>query len=164
VKLGKKTILLGGLPIGLAVSGALAFVVLSGGSATKPEIPDPKAGQHGVMLALEERVVNLMQSGTAGYRYAKIGLTVELRPASADFYALVAEPRAAAEKIAIGDSEASVPLLLDALGRVVSARDSSQISGPQARVAVKAELLAAFRQILGEREVIDLYFTDLVMQ
>jgi flagellar basal body-associated protein FliL len=57
-----------------------------------------------------------------------------------------------------------VPLLLDALGRVVSARDSSQISGPQARVAVKAELLAAFRQILGEREVIDLYFTDLVMQ
>ena len=164
MKLGKKTILLGGLPIGLAVSGALAFVVLSGGSAPKPEIPDPKVGQHGVMLVLEERVVNLMQTGAAGYRYAKIGLTVELRPASADFYALAGEPRVVAEKLAVGESEASVPLLLDALGRVVSARDSSQISGPEARVAVKAELLTAFRQILGDREVIDLYFTDLVMQ
>lgn len=164
MKLGKKTILLGGLPIGLAVSGALAFVVLSGGSAPKPEIPDPKVGQHGVMLELEERVVNLMQTGATGYRYAKIGLTVELRPESADFYALVGEPRVVAEKLAVGESEASVPLLLDALGRVVSARDSSQISGPEARIAVKAELLTAFRQILGEREVIDLYFTDLVMQ
>ena len=164
MKLGKKTILLGGLPIGLAVSGALAFVVLSGGSAAKPEIPDPAAGKHGVMLVLEERVVNLMQTGTTGYRYAKIGLTVELRPASADFYALVAEPRVAAEKLALGESEANVPLLLDALGRVVSARDSSQIAGPEARLQLKTELIAAFRQILGEREVIDLYFTDLVMQ
>ncbi len=164
MKLGKKTILLGGLPIGLAVSGAIAFVVLSGGSAPKPEIPDPAAGQHGVMLALEERVVNLMQTGTTGYRYAKIGLTVELRPASADFYALVAEPRVAAEKLALGESEASVPLLLDALGRVVSARDSSQIAGAASRLELKAELLEAFRHVLGEREVIDLYFTDLVMQ
>lgn len=164
MKLGKKTILLGGLPIGLAVSGALAFVVLSGGSAPKPEIPDPAEGQHGVMLALEERVVNLMQTGTTGYRYAKIGLTVELRPASADFYALVAEPRVVAEKLALGESEASVPLLLDALGRVVSARDSSQIAGSASRLELKAELLEAFRHVLGEREVIDLYFTDLVMQ
>jgi flagellar basal body-associated protein FliL len=164
VKLGKKTILLGGLPIGLAVSGALAFVVLSGGSAPKPEIPDPAAGQHGVMLVLEERVVNLMTTGAAGYRYAKIGLTLEMRPKGADFYALTGEPRVAAEKLATDEYDASVPLLLDGLGRVVSARDASQIGGPEARVALKAELLAAFRRVLGEHEVIDLYFTDLVMQ
>jgi flagellar basal body-associated protein FliL len=164
VKLGKKTILLGGLPIGLAVSGALAFVVLSGGSAPKPEIPDPAEGQHGVMLALEERVVNLLPSGTTGYRYAKVGVTVELRPESADFYALKGEPRVAAEKIATDEHEASVPLLLDALGRVVSARDSAQIGGTEARGQLKSELLDAFRHVLGEKEVIDLYFTDLVMQ
>ena len=41
---------------------------------------------------------------------------------------------------------------------------SSQIAGSASRLELKAELLEAFRHVLGEREVIDLYFTDLVMQ
>jgi flagellar basal body-associated protein FliL len=32
------------------------------------------------------------------------------------------------------------------------------------RAELKSELLAAMRKVLGDREVIDVYFTDLVMQ
>jgi flagellar basal body-associated protein FliL len=85
VKLGKKTILLIGLPVGLAVAGGLAFMTLSGGGGSKepPKTPNPKEGQHGFMLALDERVVNLKPGAAGSYRYAKVGLTVEIRPATA---------------------------------------------------------------------------------
>ena len=57
-----------------------------------------------------------------------------------------------------------MPLLLDALGTVVSAHDSASLTTPDGRSQLKSELLAAMRKVLGEREVIDIYFTDLVMQ
>jgi flagellar FliL protein len=164
MKLGKKTILIAGIPVGLAVAGGLAFMMLSGGSAAPPEIPDPAAGQHGVMLALDDRVVNLLPAAATSYRYAKVGVTVEIRPDKADFYALTADARKTAEELAVKGYEEDVPLLLDALGRVVSARTSDQISTPEARVELKSELVDAFRTVLGDREVIDIYFTELVMQ
>ena len=69
MKLGKKTILIAGIPVGLAVAGGLAFMMLSGGSSAPPEIPDPAAGQHGVMLALEDKVVNLLPAGALSLRH-----------------------------------------------------------------------------------------------
>jgi flagellar basal body-associated protein FliL len=164
MKLGKKTILIAGIPVGLAVAGGIAFMILSGGSGKPPEIPDPKAGEHGVMLALDDKVVNLLPAGAASYRYAKVGVTVEIRPATGDFYALAGDARKTAEELAVKGYEEDVPLLLDALGRVVSARTSDQIATPDSRAELKTELLDAFKTVLGEKEVLDLYFTDLVMQ
>lgn len=164
MKLGKKTILIAGIPVGLAVAGGLAFMMLSGGSAVPPEIPDPAAGQHGVMLALDDKVVNLLPAGPTSYRYAKVGVTIELRPEKADFYALTAEARKTAEELAVKGYEEDVPLLLDALGRVVSARTSDQISTPATRTELKSELAEAFKGVLGDKEVLDIYFTELVMQ
>jgi flagellar basal body-associated protein FliL len=46
---------------------------------------------------------------------------------------------------------------------VVSAHDSASLTTPDGRTALKAELLAEMRKILGDREVIDIYFTDLVL-
>jgi flagellar basal body-associated protein FliL len=139
-------------------------MVLSGGSSVPPAIPDPAEGQHGIMLPLEERVVNLLPGADGSFRYVKLGVTVEIRPESADFYKLVGEPRVVAEKLLVIDLESVEPLLFDAIGRVVSARDSEQIAPVEGRAALKSELLAAFRSVLGEKEVLDLYFTDLVMQ
>jgi flagellar basal body-associated protein FliL len=164
MKLGKKTILIAGLPIGLAAAGALAFVVLSGSSAPVPEVRDPAAGEHGVMLALDDKVVNLLPAGPTSYRYVKVGVTIELRPATADFYKMAAEARVTAEEAATKGYSEDLPLLLDSLGRVVSARTSDQVATPAARAELKSELLDAFRSVLGEKEVLDLYFTELVMQ
>ena len=164
MKLGKKTILIAGIPVGLAVAGGLAFVMLSGGSAVPPPIPDPAAGQHGVMLALDDKVVNLLPAGATSYRYAKVGVTVEIRPDKADFYGLTADARKTAEELAVKGYAEDVPLLLDALGRVVSARTSDQISTPATRAELKSELVDAFKGVLGDKEVLDIYFTELVMQ
>lgn len=164
MKPGKKTILIAGIPAGLAVSGGLAFMMLSGGGDVPHETPDPAAGEHGIMLVLDERVVNLLPAGASAYRYAKVGVTIEIRPEKAEFYALTAEARKVAEEESVKGHEEDLPLLLDALGRVVSSRTSDQISTPEARAELKGELVEAFTAVLGEKEVLNLYFTDLVMQ
>jgi len=159
---GRKAILLLGLPLGLAVGGALAYTQLASGSAPPPEVPDPSPGQQGVMLALDDRVINLAAGGA--YRYAKIGVTIELRPASKDFYTLAGEARATSQKTIIADFDKDLPVLLDKLGTVVGAKTSDELSKPDGRAALKKELLDSFRSVLGEKDVIDIFFTDLVMQ
>ena len=163
MKLGKKTILLMGLPVGLAAVGGLAMMTL-GGSSVAAKVPDPKTGQHGFMLALDERVINLKQTGPTAYRYAKVGLTVEIRPETPAYYDLVGKPRADSDKELVAAYAADVPLLLDALGNIVSARDSATIATVEGRAGLKADLLTQAREILGQDAVLDVYFTDLVMQ
>jgi flagellar basal body-associated protein FliL len=107
-------------------------------------------------------VVNLRSGGA--YHYAKVALTVELRPAGADFYTLAAKARATAEKDAIADEAAALPLLTDAVGTVVSGADPATLTTPEGRATLKRGLLDAFRTVLGEREVLEVYFTDFVMQ
>ncbi len=158
---GKKALLVG-IPAGLAVAGGLAFTQLSGANAGPPPVPDPKTGQHGVMLALDERVINLATGGQ--YRYAKVGLTVELRPASAGFYDLTGKARADEEKTETANYDAQVPVLLDTLGTVVASEDATTLTTPDGRKQLKSDLLAAVRGVVGEKEVLDIYFTDFVMQ
>jgi flagellar basal body-associated protein FliL len=158
---GRKALLMG-IPLGLAVAGGLAFTQLSGASAPPPEVPDPVAGQHGVMLALEDRVINLRTGGP--YRYAKVAITLELRPESAGFYTLGSEARATAEAEAVAAQSAALPLLIDGVGGIVASADPTGLTTPEGRAALKADLLGKVRSVLGEDEVLDLYFTDFVMQ
>jgi flagellar basal body-associated protein FliL len=203
VKLGKKTIALAGVPLGLGIAAAVVFlVVLPKMGAAPVGVPDPAAGQHGLMLPLEAKVVNLAAGGD--YHYAKVGVTVELRPADASFYALTADARTAAETLAIKDYDVAIPLFQDAIGRITAAKTSVELGTPDGREQLRTELLAAFREVLGDpaptaavasqaptpaapaasgatastapaasitpvapakaSEVLDIYFTDLVMQ
>ncbi len=162
---GRRAILVLGVPLGLAAAGALAFTQLSAGSAPPPPVPDPGPGQTGPMLALDSRVINLAASTTPGaFKYAKIALTIELRPDSASFYTLSSDARAKEETAETAKDADDVPLLLDALGTVVSSHDSDSLTSPDGRAALKTELLAAMRKVMGESAVIDVYFTDFVMQ
>jgi flagellar basal body-associated protein FliL len=156
---GRKAIILIGLPLGLAAAGAIVFTQMS---AKTPPVPDPKDGQHGPMLALDERVINLQNGGS--YHYAKVGITVELRPPTADFYALDGASRATAEKTILTGEQGAVPLLLDAIGTVVSSKTSEDLIAANGRGALKAQILESMRTVLGSRAVLDVYFTDLVMQ
>jgi flagellar basal body-associated protein FliL len=161
---GRRAILLLGIPLGLAAAGAFVFMQMSGSKVTPP-VPDPAAGEHGPMLALDSRVINLAQGTTAGaFKYAKVALTIELRPESASFYSLAPDARAKEETVETTKVSDDVPLLLDALGTVVSSHDSATLTTSDGRAALKTELLAAMRKILGDQAVLDVYFTDFVMQ
>jgi flagellar FliL protein len=159
---GRKPILLLGLPIGFALAGALVYMQFASASAPPAKVPDPSPGQSGPMLALEERVINLAPGGA--YKYLKLGVTVETRPESGGFYGLKGEGRKTAEEEVVKGWQASMPLLFDKLGQAVAAKTSDELSTTAGRAALKTELVGAFREVLGEDEVLNVYFTDFVMQ
>ena len=100
---GRKAIMLLGLPLGLAGAGGFAFMQMSSQPAA-PVDNKPKTGEHGPMLALDERVVNLSTGST--YHYAKIGVTIELLPEDPAFYKLVGDARSKAETLITADEAA----------------------------------------------------------
>jgi flagellar basal body-associated protein FliL len=136
-------------------------------SATKgapPAVPDPGAGQIGPVLALDDKVINLSTLSAGGYKYAKIGVSIELRPAAASFYDLHGKERTTAETTELANYTDAVPLLVDAVGSVVAAHDSSTLTTADGRDQLKTELVTAFKKILGDSTVIRVLFTDFVMQ
>jgi len=160
---GKKLILGLGMPVGFALAGALVYMQVAGGAAAAPvKIADPSPGQSGPMLALESRVVNLAPGGT--YKYVKLGVSIEVRPKAASFYALAAADRTAEETLETGALSAQLPFLYDRLGQAVSAKTSDELGTTDGRAALKTELVAAFKEILGEEDVLGVFFTDFVMQ
>jgi hypothetical protein len=116
------------------------------------------------MLALDDKVINLSQTTPGGYKYAKIGVTIELRPTASSFYGLHGTERTKQETTELAAYTDAVPLLIDAVGTTVASHDSSTLTTAAGRSALKAELLASARKILGDTDVIDVFFTDLVMQ
>jgi hypothetical protein len=116
------------------------------------------------MLALDDKVINLATTTPGGYKYAKIGVTIELRPTVASFYELHGTDRTKQETTELAAYTDAVPLLTDAVGTVVSSHDSATLTSADGRAKLKTELLAAVRKILGDDEVIDVFFTDFVMQ
>jgi len=161
---GRRAILVLGVPVGLAAAGALIFTQMSAASKVPPPIPGPSQGQFGPMLALDDKVINLSTSTPGGYKYAKVGVTIELRPTTASFYGMHGTERTKEETTELAAYADAVPLLDDAIGATVSAHDSSTLTTADGRAKLKAELLAAIKKILGDGNVIDLLFTDFVMQ
>jgi len=161
---GRRAILVLGVPLGLAAAGAFVFMQMSAAKSAPTVVPLPSQGQHGPMLALDSRVINLTAAPAGGYKYAKVAVTVELRPESSSFYSLSGDGRAKEEKTETDKISQDVPLLLDALGSSVSAHDSASLTSADGRAKLKAELLIAMRKVLGDEKVIDIYFTDFVMQ
>jgi flagellar FliL protein len=159
---GRKAILLLGMPVGFALAGALVYMQFASASPAPAKVPEPSPGQSGMMLPLEERVINLAPGGT--YKYLKLGVTVEMRPESAGFYSLKGEARKTVEDEAIKGWGASMPLLFDKLGQAVAAKTSDELASTGGRAALKTELIVAFREVLGEEGVLSVYFTDFVMQ
>lgn len=160
---GRRAILVLGLPLGLAAAGALVFTQMSASKAPAA-VADPSQGQFGPMLALSDQVINLSQATPGGYKYAKIGVTIEVRPAAASFYELHGTERTKEETTELAAYADAVPLLQDAIGMTVASHDSSTLTTTAGRSALKAELLVSARKILGGTDVIDVFFTDLVMQ
>ncbi|MFN8629844.1 MAG: flagellar basal body-associated FliL family protein [Chloroflexota bacterium] len=171
---GKKAILLLGIPLGLGVAAALIFlVVLPMLTAAPKPVPDPEAGQHGYMIPLDTKVVNLAPDSE--FKYAKVGVTIELRPETKDFYTMAGaarEPLAAAK---VKEMAELLPVLDDAVAKIVAAKTSQELTSAAGRDALHAEILEALRKAMEKPapsgatepwppEVIDIYFTDLVMQ
>jgi flagellar basal body-associated protein FliL len=161
---GRRAILALGVPLGLAAAGAFVFTTMSAAPKAPPVIPDPGQGQLGPMLVLDDKVINLTTATAGGYKYAKLGVTIEIRPSSASFYDLHGADRTKQETTELAKYTDQVPLLIDAVGMAVSSHDSASLTTADGRAKLKDELLVAAKKVLGDNVAIAVFFTNFVMQ
>ena len=98
----------------------------------------------GQVLPLPPITVNI--SDPSGRRYLKLGMEVEV---NADVSAAL---------------QANSPRIRDAIIMLLAGKTFNDISSPDGKVLLKAEVAARLKQILGAQRVIRVYFTDFVVE
>ena len=98
----------------------------------------------GQVLPLPPITVNI--SDPSGRRYLKLGMEVEV---NADVSAAL---------------QANSPRIRDAIIMLLAGKTFNDISSPDGKVLLKAEVAARLNQILGAQRVILVYFTDFVVE
>ena len=98
----------------------------------------------GQVLPLPPITVNI--SDPSGRRYLKLGMEIEV---NADVSAAL---------------QANSPRIRDAIIMLLAGKTFNDISSPDGKVLLKAEVAARLNQILGAQRVIRVYFTDFVVE
>ena len=175
------------LPIVIAVP--LVFALLGGGVFLGTKLAAPSAaaadGEHGAethgkeepkkkaeeepkgtgpILLLKERVVNLAEPMPGGPRFVKFAVSVEFKPEKPEYY-----KKTGAEKKKYFDEFQKEmaplqPLIEDAIVMTVSAKKAVDLQTPAGRERLKIELLHRIESVMSEPEVVNVYFTEFVMQ
>ena len=114
----------------------------AGGGRIERQTPLPRSG--GQVLPLPPIKVNI--SGPSGQRYLKLGMEVEV---NADVSAQL---------------KASSARIRDAIIMLLAGKTLDDISSPDGKVLLKAEVAARLNQILGAQRIVRVYFTDFVIQ
>ena len=128
---------------GLSAQGQSGGQSAGGGDGRIERQSDlPRSG--GMVLPLPSMTVNL--SDPAGRRYLKMGMEVEV---NADVSAAL---------------QANNARIRDAIIMLLAGKNYADISTPDGKVLLKAEVAARLNQILGAQRVIRVYFTDFVVE
>lgn len=115
----------------------------------------------GIMYALDPKVVNLAEPG--GLRYLKATITLELWPLE-DFSSLEEEERTQAEETFLETIDARRPKIDDIVTSLLSSKTFNEIATIEGKEQLKQDLAATINDALGYQGVVNVYFTDFVIQ
>ncbi|MCB0210192.1 MAG: flagellar basal body-associated FliL family protein [Anaerolineae bacterium] len=115
----------------------------------------------GIMYALDPKVVNLAEPG--GLRYLKATITLELWPLE-DFSNIEEEERTQAEEKFLETIDARRPKIDDIATSLLSSKAFTDIATIEGKEQLKQELSTAINDSLGYQGVVNVYFTDFVIQ
>lgn len=118
--------------------------------------------EDGVTYSVGERVVNLADAG--GFRYLKTEIVLEIIVEDVDPAELRGESLATARLDLESEMEPLEPQMQDVITLLLSSKSVEDVSTPEGKSALKAELLDALGEVIGEERLLDLYFTQFVIQ
>ena len=135
--------------------------------ASMPQSPQQvsyiQSGQpSGVMYELEPKVVNLAEPG--GLRYLQASIVLELWPLAEDFYRLEGEERNLVADEFRETIDTWRPVIDDITTTILSSKAFDEISTVEGKQKLKEELMLAINDALGYQGVMNVYFTDFVVQ
>jgi flagellar FliL protein len=115
-----------------------------GADGTRIEAQGPLPRSSGLVFPLPPVTVNLSDAG--GRRMLKLGMEVEVNSDVSK------------------DIKAQAPRIRDAVIMLLAGKTFNDISTPDGKVLLKAEVAARLNQIFGAQRVIRVYFTDFVVE
>jgi flagellar FliL protein len=139
-------------------------------TAPQPELPQGspplssiQSGQPtGVMYKLDPKVVNLAEPG--GLRYLQASIVLEIWPLVEDYYALQIDERLAAEERFQELIDSRRPVIDDIVTTILSSKQYNDVATIDGKQALKTELSEAINNALGYQGVLNVYFTEFVVQ
>jgi flagellar basal body-associated protein FliL len=172
----------GGLALAGGIGAALFFFVFSGsGSSEATAEPTAEAtpvhveGKLGPRIVLESRVFNLRTEPGEPATYLKLETVIEFETSSEEWgfvlHGCVAEGAAgclAEEERLLHEFDEEIgsgrTLIEDAVTSIVTAKSLVEISTPEGKEALRAEILHAVKDAVPEPHVVRVLFTDFVSQ
>lgn len=135
----------------LAGGGFFAWTMLNkkdGGDATTEDKPvSAKIKEPGIIIALPSFIVNLNDSTGLGKRYLKITMQLEVPDQE--------------QVLRVGQNKTQ---MRDAILMLLSSITFEDINTLEGKLELKQALIQRLNQILGERAIDQLYFTEFVVQ
>jgi flagellar FliL protein len=116
----------------------------------------------GIMYELNPKVVNLAEPG--GFRYLQVSITLELWPLIDNYYMLQGEEKDLAIDKFRETMNSWQPVIDDILTTTLSSKTFGDISTIEGKEALKQELMSSVNKLLGYEGVINVYFTNFVVQ
>ncbi|MCB0155645.1 MAG: flagellar basal body-associated FliL family protein [Anaerolineae bacterium] len=116
----------------------------------------------GVMYELDTKVVNLAEPG--GLRYLQTSVVLELWPLTDNFSMLEGEERLAAGDLFKETIDRRRPVIDDIVTTHLSSKTFNEIATVEGKQALKEELIVAINENLGYQGVMNIYFTDFIVQ
>ena len=116
----------------------------------------------GIMYELSPKVVNLAEPG--GFRYLQVSMVLELWPLIDNYNQLQGEERDLAIDQFREKMNSWQPVIDDILTTTLSSKTFADISTIEGKQTLKEELMASINELLGYQGVINIYFTEFVVQ
>jgi flagellar FliL protein len=133
-------------------------------TAKKPEPAKKPEAEHGTMVPLRERIVNLSDPGIL--RYLKTTIVIEVTDPNAGKGGGGGEHGAApkkGEEMPV-DLRPKSAMIEDSVTSLLSAKTAGELMTVQGKNALKQELKTVLNKGLKEDRVLAVYFTDFVIQ
>jgi flagellar FliL protein len=121
----------------------------------------PKMGD-GIMYDVGSRIVNLLDP--VGRRYLKVTIVLEFLPPDYAYYTLPDEEREDMRSETLSKIEARKPVIDDLLTSLLTSKSYEDIYNLDGKNRLRAEIQERLSQVLGEPQVIAVYFTDFIVQ
>jgi len=116
----------------------------------------------GIMYELSPKVVNLAEPG--GFRYLQVSMVLELWPLIDNYNQLQGEERDLAIDQFREKMNSWQPVIDDILTTTLSSKTFADISTVEGKQVLKEELMTSINELLGYQGVINIYFTEFVVQ
>ncbi len=144
--------------------GLVPFSVTFGNVQAAPA-PEPAPQKHqagsGMVYTMKERVLNL--KGGEGLRYVKLAVAIEFATEEDVSHLKGEEYKKKQEEFNLLINP-RVPLLNDAITTIITTKNADELATAEGKERLRAELKERFSAFIEEPKVVQVYFTEFVMQ